>query len=41
MRFLGAAPVCIAIFKGVDALFFDDQYGDGIDRTLWDIYRHC
>jgi hypothetical protein len=39
MRFLGAALVCVAVLYGVDAFFFARQYGQGIDRTISDIYR--
>jgi hypothetical protein len=24
---------------GVDAVFFDGRYGDGVDRALWNIYQ--
>ena len=40
MRFLGAALVCVAVLCGVDAFFFDGQYGQGLDRAISDIYRH-
>jgi len=40
MRFLGAALVCIAVLYGVDALFFDGQYGQSIDSAISDIYRN-
>jgi hypothetical protein len=39
-RFLAAALVCIAVLYGVDALFFDGQYGQGIERTISDIHQH-
>jgi hypothetical protein len=40
MRLFGAAFVCIAVLYGVDVLFFDGRYGDGVDRVVWNIYRH-
>ena len=40
MRFLGAALVCIAVLYGVDAFFFDGQYGQGIESAISDIYQH-
>jgi hypothetical protein len=40
MRLLGAALVCIAVLYGVDAFFFGGRYGQGVDCTISDIYRH-
>jgi hypothetical protein len=39
MKFFGAALVYLAVLYGVDAFFFDGQYGHSLDSAISDIQR--